>query len=149
MKAIESQPGFAVAWSNLGCVYNAQGEIWLAIHHFEKVCAGTIPTVTIQLVIVNLVQSFHLPPPPRLFSWTQPSWMPTLTWAMCSKRQGYLIGLWQLTCVLSASAPTMQLSTATLPVSTMSRGEQGKLALPLLWVHQSLTNCLWPSPQAD
>lgn len=38
MKAIESQPGFAVAWSNLGCVYNAQGEIWLAIHHFEKVC---------------------------------------------------------------------------------------------------------------
>ena len=38
MKAIETQPGFAVAWSNLGCVYNAQGEIWLAIHHFEKVC---------------------------------------------------------------------------------------------------------------
>jgi protein O-GlcNAc transferase len=36
MKAIDSQPGFAVAWSNLGCVYNAQGEIWLAIHHFEK-----------------------------------------------------------------------------------------------------------------
>ena len=39
MKAIETQPGFAVAWSNLGCVYNAQGEIWLAIHHFEKVCS--------------------------------------------------------------------------------------------------------------
>ena len=37
MKAIDTQPGFAVAWSNLGCVYNAQGEIWLAIHHFEKV----------------------------------------------------------------------------------------------------------------
>ena len=37
MKAIETQPNFAVAWSNLGCVYNAQGEIWLAIHHFEKV----------------------------------------------------------------------------------------------------------------
>ena len=36
-KAIETQPTFAVAWSNLGCVYNAQGEIWLAIHHFEKV----------------------------------------------------------------------------------------------------------------
>ena len=31
-----SQPNFAVAWSNLGCVFNAQGEIWLAIHHFEK-----------------------------------------------------------------------------------------------------------------
>ena len=37
MKAIETQPNFAVAWSNLGCVYNTQGEIWLAIHHFEKV----------------------------------------------------------------------------------------------------------------
>lgn len=37
MKAIETQPTFAVAWSNLGCVYNSQGEIWLAIHHFEKV----------------------------------------------------------------------------------------------------------------
>jgi len=36
LKAIETQPGFAVAWSNLGCVFNAQGEIWLAIHHFEK-----------------------------------------------------------------------------------------------------------------
>ena len=36
-KAIETQPDFAVAWSNLGCVYNAQGEIWLAIHHFERV----------------------------------------------------------------------------------------------------------------
>uniref|UniRef100_A0A665UAI9 UDP-N-acetylglucosamine--peptide N-acetylglucosaminyltransferase 110 kDa subunit n=1 Tax=Echeneis naucrates TaxID=173247 RepID=A0A665UAI9_ECHNA len=35
-KAIETQPNFAVAWSNLGCVFNAQGEIWLAIHHFEK-----------------------------------------------------------------------------------------------------------------
>lgn len=37
LKAIETQPNFAVAWSNLGCVFNAQGEIWLAIHHFEKV----------------------------------------------------------------------------------------------------------------
>ena len=37
MKAIETQPDFAVAWSNLGCVYNAQGEMWLAIHHFERV----------------------------------------------------------------------------------------------------------------
>ncbi|VDO33448.1 unnamed protein product [Onchocerca flexuosa] len=36
LKAIETQPQFAVAWSNLGCVFNAQGEIWLAIHHFEK-----------------------------------------------------------------------------------------------------------------
>ena len=36
MKAIETQPSFAVAWSNLGCVFNAQAEIWLAIHHFEK-----------------------------------------------------------------------------------------------------------------
>ena len=40
MKAIETQPSFAVAWSNLGCVFNAQGEIWLAIHHFEKVTFG-------------------------------------------------------------------------------------------------------------
>lgn len=39
MKAIETQPNFAVAWSNLGCVFNAQGEIWLAIHHFEKAVA--------------------------------------------------------------------------------------------------------------
>lgn len=37
LKAIETCPNFAVAWSNLGCVFNAQGEIWLAIHHFEKV----------------------------------------------------------------------------------------------------------------
>ncbi|CAH1267037.1 UDP-N-acetylglucosamine--peptide N-acetylglucosaminyltransferase 110 kDa subunit-like isoform X2 [Branchiostoma lanceolatum] len=36
LKAIETQPNFAVAWSNLGCVFNAQSEIWLAIHHFEK-----------------------------------------------------------------------------------------------------------------
>lgn len=52
MKAIETQPHFAVAWSggfhlgisirlfallgNLGCVFNAQSEVWLAIHHFEK-----------------------------------------------------------------------------------------------------------------
>ncbi len=36
LKAIETKPDFAVAWSNLGCVFNAQGEIWLAIHHFEK-----------------------------------------------------------------------------------------------------------------
>lgn len=36
LKAIETCPNFAVAWSNLGCVFNAQGEIWLAIHHFEK-----------------------------------------------------------------------------------------------------------------
>lgn len=36
LKAIETRPDFAVAWSNLGCVFNAQGEIWLAIHHFEK-----------------------------------------------------------------------------------------------------------------
>ncbi|EFP09230.1 CRE-OGT-1 protein [Caenorhabditis remanei] len=36
LKAIETQPQFAVAWSNLGCVFNSQGEIWLAIHHFEK-----------------------------------------------------------------------------------------------------------------
>ncbi|XP_039262737.2 UDP-N-acetylglucosamine--peptide N-acetylglucosaminyltransferase 110 kDa subunit-like isoform X2 [Styela clava] len=36
LKAIETQPNFAVAWSNLGCVFNSQGEIWLAIHHFEK-----------------------------------------------------------------------------------------------------------------
>jgi protein O-GlcNAc transferase len=40
LKAIETQPSFAVAWSNLGCVFNAQGEIWLAIHHFEKVSAS-------------------------------------------------------------------------------------------------------------
>ncbi|KTG34708.1 hypothetical protein cypCar_00000312 [Cyprinus carpio] len=36
-KQIETaKPTFTVAWSNLGCVFNAQGEIWLAIHHFEK-----------------------------------------------------------------------------------------------------------------
>lgn len=28
-----------MAWSNLGCVFNAQQEIWLAIHHFEKAVA--------------------------------------------------------------------------------------------------------------
>jgi protein O-GlcNAc transferase len=37
MKVIETQPKFAVAWSNLGCIFNCQGEMWLAIHHFEKV----------------------------------------------------------------------------------------------------------------
>ncbi len=39
LKAIETRPDFAVAWSNLGCVFNAQQEIWLAIHHFEKAVA--------------------------------------------------------------------------------------------------------------
>lgn len=43
LKAIETQPNFAVAWSNLGCVFNAQGEIWLAIHHFEKVSGMFLP----------------------------------------------------------------------------------------------------------
>lgn len=38
MQAIEIQPKFAVAWNNLGCVFNAQGENWLAIHHLEKAC---------------------------------------------------------------------------------------------------------------
>ena len=42
-KAIETQPDFAVAWSNLGCVFNAQGEVWLAIHHFERVSHTLIP----------------------------------------------------------------------------------------------------------
>ncbi|KAG9509114.1 UDP-N-acetylglucosamine--peptide N-acetylglucosaminyltransferase 110 kDa subunit, partial [Fragariocoptes setiger] len=37
LKAIEtSGSSFAVAWSNLGCIYNAEGQVWLAIHHFEK-----------------------------------------------------------------------------------------------------------------
>ena len=45
LKAIETQPNFAVAWSNLGCVFNAQGEIWLAIHHFEKVTAFCLLSV--------------------------------------------------------------------------------------------------------
>lgn len=39
LKAIETYSDFAVAWSNLGCVFNATGEIWLAIHHFEKAVA--------------------------------------------------------------------------------------------------------------
>ena len=42
-KAIETQPDFAVAWSNLGCVFNAQGEVWLAIHHFERVSTTPSP----------------------------------------------------------------------------------------------------------
>ena len=36
MKAITCNPNFAVAYSNLGCVYNQRGDIWLAIHNFEK-----------------------------------------------------------------------------------------------------------------
>jgi tetratricopeptide (TPR) repeat protein len=44
-KAIETQPDFAVAWSNLGCVFNAQGEVWLAIHHFERVSSILIPKI--------------------------------------------------------------------------------------------------------
>lgn len=46
LKAIETQPNFAVAWSNLGCVFNAQGEIWLAIHHFEKVSCIILRTLS-------------------------------------------------------------------------------------------------------
>ena len=34
--AIKSNPNFAVAYSNLGCVYNQRGDIWLAIHNFDK-----------------------------------------------------------------------------------------------------------------
>ena len=54
MKAIETQPTFAVAWSNLGCVYNSMGEIWLAIHHFEKVrslVAFLLPILVIRRVM--------------------------------------------------------------------------------------------------
>ena len=36
LKAIETQPRFAVAWSNIGCVFSSQVELWLAIHHFER-----------------------------------------------------------------------------------------------------------------
>lgn len=36
LKAIQSNPNFAVAFSNLGCVYNQRGDIWLAIHNFDK-----------------------------------------------------------------------------------------------------------------
>ena len=66
LKAIETQPNFAVAWSNLGCVFNAQGEIWLAIHHFEKVSIHIskislfylnyfIVFFSIQLILMTLV----------------------------------------------------------------------------------------------
>lgn len=30
------QLNFAVASSNLDCIFIAQGEIWLAVHYFEK-----------------------------------------------------------------------------------------------------------------
>lgn len=66
MKAIETQPNFAVAWSNLGCVYNAQSEIWLAIHHFEKVN---------NLALSNSVR--HYLCIYRLFNWIQLFWMHT------------------------------------------------------------------------
>ena len=54
LKAIETQPNFAVAWSNLGCVFNAQGEIWLAIHHFEKVCGVRMTDWWIVLCLFSL-----------------------------------------------------------------------------------------------
>lgn len=57
MKAIETQPNFAVAWSNLGCVFNAQGEIWLAIHHFEKVSVIIKQYTLLRLVYIQVV--FH------------------------------------------------------------------------------------------
>ena len=62
MKAIETQPNFAVAWSNLGCVYNTQGEIWLAIHHFEKV--NTLPSLSLSLchLFTIVLQAVQLDP---------------------------------------------------------------------------------------
>ena len=54
-KAIETQPDFAVAWSNLGCVFNAQGEVWLAIHHFERV---GLPPLLYYFQFENLVHIF-------------------------------------------------------------------------------------------
>ncbi len=60
MKAIETHPSFAVAWSNLGCVYNAQSEIWLAIHHFEKVCVE-VYRVPLALNILHSSLPFPLP----------------------------------------------------------------------------------------
>lgn len=53
LKAIETQPSFAVAWSNLGCVFNAQGEIWLAIHHFEKVILQKNPLCCKIIIIIK------------------------------------------------------------------------------------------------
>ena len=62
VKAIETRNDFAVAWSNLGCVYNAQGEIWLAIHHFEKVHFTGFSAIHVKLVsfvrLYNLTQHF-------------------------------------------------------------------------------------------
>ena len=55
LKAIETQPSFAVAWSNLGCVFNAQGEIWLAIHHFEKVCCREAMHPFLQQQVNNFI----------------------------------------------------------------------------------------------
>ena len=65
MKAIETQPNFAVAWSNLGCVYNTQGEIWLAIHHFEKVRKNYLSLSLMSYLIISLllrVQAVQLDP---------------------------------------------------------------------------------------
>lgn len=81
LKAIETQPNFAVAWSNLGCVFNAQGEIWLAIHHFEKVNIITF-CISIQSYLLSLYISvlshvskiaFYF----RQWLWTQISLMHT------------------------------------------------------------------------
>lgn len=64
MKAIETHPSFAVAWSNLGCVYNAQSEIWLAIHHFEKVClfSQLFPAVSDPIQCCVCLQAVQLDP---------------------------------------------------------------------------------------
>lgn len=82
LKAIETQPNFAVAWSNLGCVFNAQGEIWLAIHHFEKVSVAYHGRFYSLLCLTYWVERCFFTPAPRLWHWTQISLMRTLIWGM-------------------------------------------------------------------
>ena len=60
VKAIETQPSFAVAWSNLGCIFNAQNEIWLAIHHFEKAVQLDPSFVDAQINLANVLKEARI-----------------------------------------------------------------------------------------
>lgn len=110
LKAIETEPQFAVAWSNLGCVFNSQGEIWLAIHHFEKAVQLDPNFLDAYINLGNVLKEA------RIFD--------RYVVVMCSEHtiSYFFAGRWPVICEHSTSHPIMQLCMVISPASIMNRG---------------------------
>lgn len=60
LKVIEIQLNFAVAWSNLGCIFIVQKEIWLAIHYFEKVVTLDLKFLDANINLGNVLKEVRV-----------------------------------------------------------------------------------------